>query len=73
MASGPRGRLSQKHVFFQREVQMAWERTYTCIDLKSFYASVERADRGLDPFATDLVVTDPERAPTRSAWRSRRR
>lgn len=37
-------------------------RTYLCIDLKSFYASVECADRGLDPFSTDLVVADPERS-----------
>lgn len=37
-------------------------RTYICIDLKSFYASVECADRGLDPFTTDLVVADPERS-----------
>lgn len=41
---------------------MGWERTYLCIDLKSFYASVECTDRGLDPFATDLVVADPERS-----------
>ncbi len=40
----------------------AGERTYLCIDLKSFYASVECADRGLDPFTTDLVVADPERS-----------
>lgn len=40
---------------------MARERTYVCIDLKSFYASVECADRGLDPFTTNLVVADPER------------
>ena len=39
-----------------------WERTYLCIDLKSFYASVECADRGLDPFTTDLVVADPTRS-----------
>lgn len=39
-----------------------WERTYLCIDLKSFYASVECADRGLDPFSTDLVVADPTRS-----------
>lgn len=39
-----------------------WERTYLCIDLKSFYASVECADRGLDPFSTDLVVADPGRS-----------
>lgn len=37
-------------------------RTYICIDLKSFYASVECTDRGLDPFTTDLVVADPERS-----------
>lgn len=36
-------------------------RTYFCIDLKSFYASVECIERGLDPFATNLVVADPER------------
>ncbi len=36
-------------------------RTYICIDLKSFYASVECAERGLDPFTTNLVVADPER------------
>jgi len=36
--------------------------TYLCIDLKSFYASVECADRGLDPLTTNLVVADPERS-----------
>ncbi|WP_041690695.1 DNA repair protein [Eggerthella sp. YY7918] len=40
---------------------MADERTYVCIDLKSFYASVECVDRKLDPFTTNLVVADPER------------
>lgn len=38
------------------------ERTYLCIDLKSFYASVECADRGLDPFTTNLVMADPTRS-----------
>lgn len=37
------------------------ERFYACIDLKSFYASVECAERGLDPFAVNLVVADPAR------------
>ena len=37
-------------------------RTYVCIDLKSFYASVECVARGLDPFTTNLVVADPERS-----------
>lgn len=35
--------------------------TYLCIDLKSFYASVECVERGLDPMITNLVVADPER------------
>ena len=34
---------------------------YLCIDLKSFYASVECVDRGLDPLSTDLVVADESR------------
>ena len=34
---------------------------YMCIDLKSFYASVECADLGLDPFTTPLVVADASR------------
>ena len=36
--------------------------TYICIDLKSFYASVECVERGLDPMTTNLVVADPERS-----------
>ena len=36
-------------------------RAYICIDLKSFYASVECVERGLDPMTTDLVVADPTR------------
>ena len=37
------------------------DRQYLCIDLKSFYASVECVERGLDPMTTSLVVADPER------------
>lgn len=37
------------------------QRTYLCIDMKSFYASVECAERGWDPFETDLVVADESR------------
>ena len=37
------------------------ERTYIAIDLKSFYASVECADRHLDPLNTNLVVADLSR------------
>lgn len=38
------------------------ERTYLCIDLKSFYASVECVERGMDPLTTNLAVADPERS-----------
>ncbi len=37
------------------------EQTYYCIDMKSFYASVECAERGLNPFETNLVVADKTR------------
>ena len=37
------------------------DRIYMCIDLKSFYASVECRERGLDPMTTNLVVADPNR------------
>ena len=37
------------------------EKTYIAIDLKSFYASVECIERGLDPMTTNLVVADRER------------
>lgn len=36
-------------------------RTYICIDLKSFFASVECVERGLDPLTTRLAVADPTR------------
>lgn len=35
---------------------------YFCIDQRSFFASVECAERGLDPMTTKLVVADPERS-----------
>ena len=37
------------------------EKIYLCIDLKSFYASVECIQRGLDPMQTNLVVADSSR------------
>ena len=40
---------------------MVKERSYLCIDLKSYYASVECVERHLDPLTTKLVVADPER------------
>src|SRR5574344_1340774 len=36
-------------------------KTYICIDLKSFYASVECRERGLNPLKTNLVVADMSR------------
>ena len=39
----------------------ARQRTFIAIDLKSFYASVECVDRGLDPLTTNLVVADASR------------
>ena len=36
-------------------------RAYIAIDLKSFYASVECVERGLDPLTTNLVVANPSR------------
>jgi DNA polymerase V len=38
------------------------KRTYIAIDLKSFYASVECVERGLDPLAARLVVADSSRS-----------
>ena len=38
------------------------ERTYICIDLKSYYASVECVHRGLDPLKADLLVADESRS-----------
>ena len=34
------------------------DKSYIAIDLKSFYASVEAIDKGLDPLTTNLVVAD---------------
>ena len=38
------------------------DRIYICIDLKSFYASVECVERGLDPLTTNLLVADETRS-----------
>lgn len=37
---------------------MLLPRIYVCIDLKSFYASVECMERALDPMTANLVVAD---------------
>ena len=41
---------------------MKENRVYFVIDMKSFFASVECSERGLDPFTTNLVVADEERS-----------
>ena len=52
------------HTLYQDLKGSDWgmkERTYVCCDLKSFYASVECVERGLDPMTTNLVVADKRR------------
>lgn len=45
--------------------------TYIAIDLKSFYASVECIERGLDPMGTHLVGAAEPARRRRSVWPSR--
>ena len=40
---------------------MEKQRIYFCVDMKSFFASVECAERGLNPFETNLVVAEETR------------
>ena len=47
--------------FTGKELTEVPERTYLAIDLKSFYASVECIERGLNPMTTNLVVADASR------------
>ena len=49
---------------------MGSDKIYIAIDLKSFYASVEAVDLGLDPLTANLVVADPSRTERPSVWRS---
>lgn len=49
-------------VFTTSSLSASEQPLYMCIDLKTFYASVECADRGLNPFTTNLVVADPTRS-----------
>ncbi len=52
-------RLAIEHTFCYSEPMS--DRIYIAIDLKSFYASSECVDRGLDPLTTNLVVADASR------------
>ena len=42
---------------------MERQRYYACIDMKSFFASVECAERGLNPMEAKLIVADESRGP----------
>lgn len=53
---------------WRKEANMTGERTYMCIDLKSFYASVECVERGLDPLTTNLVVRMQSGQRKRFVW-----
>lgn len=46
---------------FRADGECGMERTYICIDLKSYYASVECVARGLDPLRANLLVADESR------------
>lgn len=53
--------LYYSHMKHSRGGESVEGRTYMAIDLKSFYASVECRERGLDPMNTNLVVADESR------------
>ena len=55
--SGTEGAVPYEAVSMKQQAK----KTYIAIDLKSFYASVACADRGLDPLTTHLVVADESR------------
>lgn len=48
-----------KNILFRGGMNV--DKIYAAIDLKSFYASVECVERGLDPLTTNLVVADESR------------
>ncbi|MCI8423343.1 MAG: DNA methylase [Lawsonibacter sp.] len=52
--------IRTEQVFWRGDSTVA-DRTYIAIDLKSFYASVECVERGLNPMTTNLVVADLRR------------
>ena len=57
--------IENKHKFVynkdRKSIMVQEELMYIAIDLKSFYASVECVERGLDPMTTNLVVADLSR------------
>ena len=55
-------RLRQFNLLEYHPIEEYLDRTYICIDLKSYYASVECVHRGLDPLKANLLVADPTRS-----------
>lgn len=54
--------IERRNIYLVKiSLALEMRKTYICIDLKSFYASVECVARGLDPFSSNLVVADPGR------------
>src|SRR5690554_7658499 len=54
--------VNEREFLFEESLEVKMEnRTYVAVDLKSFYASVECVERGLDPLTTNLVVADASR------------
>ena len=53
--------LTQTNVCVIIYVVIEMNKVYLCIDLKTFFASVECVERKLDPFKVDLIVCDPSR------------
>ena len=58
---GEGGVAVKENLMLKDEKKFFPPRTYIAIDLKSFYASVECIERGLDPMTTNLVVADASR------------
>ena len=56
-----RGKRNLRDAIAEKMSEKNAEKSYIAIDLKSFYASVECMERGLDPLKTNLVVADESR------------
>ena len=59
--SSPMGQHTTLYDCMRILFQIGFSYGVKCRDLKSFYASVECVDRGLDPLTTNLVVADASR------------
>ena len=52
----------RQSIYLIKRRSLRGSRTYLCIDLKSYYASVECIARGLNPLEARLLVADPTRS-----------